>query len=404
MKAKNDAECKRLAEIARDREEERLVALKQAQDAKLAALKSSGRWKLSREYWRQKDSENLEKKKKDSEKKLSHLQHIKQVYSVAKSLSQKENNNSQQNSESNNDNNNSESVVSASIVKANDGHKNVCQVCKTAFKYPSDLKKHTNATTKCIKTICKQDPPHDQANFEISAFLTQEEARLHHDSICPSTHFKRNDSKNTTKCKEEVPQKCPFQLSIRPSNRYLENGKFVKVFVVIGCKFHSHEDTVPRHRYCPATHEHFLIDRQFSDIDTALQTAGNLLDNDFTRMHRKSDCYFRYSCAIAGCLCQITLNYSNIEAITLHGCVNHNHQPRNVDNEVCCYRNHDHESFKTSFDSLEQMYAFIYVMQLDCEFKKQKRYETPTKFRLMYQCSRRGKYDAKIETKKNIGK
>ena len=52
---------------------------------------------------------------------------------------------------------------------------------------------------------------------------------------------------------------------------------------------------------------------------------------------------------------------------------------------------------------MEEAMAFIYRNKFDAQFKIQKNYSTQVKVYKVFQCARKGRYLAKIDTKKNKG-
>ena len=417
---RHERDKKRLADAKA--EEEKLQALIADQNKILANLKNPSR--LSRKHGQKKDAENLKKKLEDQLAKLANVQSIHQIYSL---VQQNSSNSSigTNNNISNGTNNNSNSTITTNgnnssdknttsnnnksnnkkfeFIEANDQHELSCKVCLRAFEYPSDLRKHLKK--ECIKKICKNDPPHEQCKI-IKAFKTLQEAELYRKSLChPNDDYKDGRAKNSTVCKQNITQKCSYSFATTESKRYLPDGSLLDVYVVFGCSIHSHGEDAPKKGFCKLQHPHIFVDLISCDVDEGEKIAEEKFDKDCNRMSKKLDNYTKYTCGAEGCSCEIIVNYTNRDRVTIRGCISHQgHIPRNIDSEARCYIDHLHQRYKKSFDKREDALSFLKQNQLDTEFIKGKKYETPTKFHQVYLCSRRGTYQAKIDTKKNIGK
>ena len=287
-------------------------------------------------------------------------------------------------------------------VQANDNHHLVCKNCKEAFEYQSYLKDHLKSK-QCANISCKED--HDHLNQTVcKPFLNRDDAVICVRIKCSVNMYNHNEDRNQYVCKQAVPKKCKSRFAIRKGHRYLQNGKFVKVWVVVGCKVHTHGPYMKVRQFCDLEHEHELVDEVIDNRDDSEGYAKELLDYDYNHRDRKPDYYIKFWCPVPGCGIYLKVNYKDEKNVHIRGCLKHTgHEPRNVRRDLKCFTDHDHEILKRTFGSLEEAMAFIYSNKLDAQFKIQKNYSTQVKVYKVFQCARKGRYLAKIDTKKNKG-
>ena len=288
-------------------------------------------------------------------------------------------------------------------VQANNNHDLVCKNCFEAFEYQSYLRDHLKSK-QCANISCKED--HDHLNQTVcNPYLDRDDAIIFLQIICSVNMYNHNDDRNQHICKQATtPKKCTSRFAIRKGHRYLQDGKFVKVWVVVGCKVHTHGPYMKVRQFCDLEHEHHLVDQIIENRADGEAYAKELLDHDYKFRDRKKENYIKFDCAVPECGIYLKVNYKDEKNVHIRGCLKHTHEPRNVRRDLKCYTDHDHEILEKTFDSLAEAMAFIYGNKFDAQFNIQKNYSNQKKVHKVFQCARKGRYLAKIDTKKNKGK
>ena len=151
------------------------------------------------------------------------------------------------------------SVVIPEPLELVESHKLMCTKCKKAFPTPSKFEDHKKAKS-CNDHPCKQDHEHDAWLVNL-AFRTENDALIHLNANYADKGFFSYWTKDKVfSCNVK---KCKCQFRLRESTRYLKDGGFTTVWVILGCAIHTtgHGKQAPLWGYCTKSdHDHNIFE------------------------------------------------------------------------------------------------------------------------------------------------